>query len=157
MEEVEAEAEGVTEAWALHLGSHLCWCCRGNYCGSWRNLQFLCHLVCLSLFASCPKPSQQPQPRPEERRLIYHHLPQLSQTILEVPERLPTKCLLPIMYTLPQPESCFDAFAMKGGKENLSPQSEGVSQRYRIFRVVDQILSYQYFHEVEGGAVNCCS
>lgn len=124
--EVEAEVEAVTEAWGLHLGNHLCWCCCGNYRGNWLNLLFLCHPVRSSQFASCPKPSQQPPPQPEEPPLLYHRLPQLSQTILEVLERLPTKCLLLRVYTQLRLKNCFDAFAVKGGRENLSLRNEGV-------------------------------
>lgn len=125
-EEVEAEVEAVTEAWGLHLGNRSRWCCRGNYCGCWLNLQSLCHPVRSSLFAFCPKPSQQPPPQLEEPPLPYHRLPQLSQTILEVPERPPPKCLLLRVYTQPQPKSCFDSSAVKEGRENPSLRSEVV-------------------------------
>lgn len=125
-EVVEAEVEAVTEAWDLHRGNHLRWCCHGNCCGSWSNLRFLYHLVHPSLFASCPKPSQQRPPQTEEPPLPHHHLPQLLQTILEVLEIPLTKCLLQSAYTQHQPKNCFDAFAVKEGRENLSLRSGGV-------------------------------
>lgn len=124
--EAEVEVEAAIEAWDLHLGTHLRWCCRGNYCGSWLNLHFLCQLARSSLFVSCPKPSQRPPPRPEVLLLPHHRLPQSSQTILEVLEKLPTKWLLLIVYTQPQLKNCFDAFAVREGREILSLQNGGV-------------------------------
>lgn len=124
--EVEAQVEAATEAWDLHLGNHLRWCFRGNYCGCWLNLHLLCHLVRSSLFVSCPKPSQRPPPRPEVPPLPHRRLPQSSQTILEALGILPTKWLLLIVYTQPQLKNCFDAFAVKEGRENLSLRNEGV-------------------------------
>lgn len=124
--EVEAQVEAATEAWDLHLGNHLRWCFRENYCGCWLNLHLLCHLVRSSLFVSCPKPSQRPPPRPEVPPLPHRRLPQSSQTILEALGILPTKWLLLIVYTQPQLKNCFDAFAVKEGRENLSLRNEGV-------------------------------